>query len=175
MSTPHEPDPALLIVALLWQPPVRLEQIVTRLEQEFGPCDARSSVFDFTQTTYYEPEMGAGLTRCYLSFERFVSPGSLPDIKLATNAIEAHAFTANARRSVNIDPGIVTGHSLILATGKDFSHRVYVRDGIYEEVSLIVRGGSLQPLEWTYRDYRTPLALAFFEECRQRFLRRRRS
>jgi len=56
----------------------------------------------------------------------------------------------------------------VLATTKDYSHRIYVRDGIYEEVTLVYRRGSgFEPWPWTYPDYRSETAKRFFLAVRE--------
>jgi hypothetical protein len=70
---------------------------------------------------------------------------------------------------------LLTAHSLILASGKNFSHRIYLRDGIYAEVTLIVKGAQLDVLPWTYPDYRQAPVRAFFDEQRAVFLKERRA
>ncbi len=134
---------------------------------------ARSETFTFEMTTYYTPEMGTDLQRCYIVFKNWICPGKLAHVKLTTNSIE-HEFLDEGCRTVNLDPGLLTAHSLILASGKDFSHRIYLRDGIYAEVTLMVKDGRLDALPWTYKDYRLPEVVDFFEEQRRAFLRERR-
>ena len=173
MSTPCEPEDALLTVALLHAQERAPEEIMARLEREFGAVAARSEVFPFEQSDYYANEMGRGLLRWFAAFGTLVKQAALADIKVRANQIEAE-YAKHGKRSVNIDPGILTTHSLILATGKDYSHRIYLRNGIFAEVTLMVQPGGLQPLPWTYPDYRLPQVLAFFEACRARYLQQRR-
>ena len=54
----------------------------------------------------------------------------------------------------------------LLATTKDQAHRVYLRDGIFAEVTLHYHAGAFRPWEWTYADYRLPEVLAFLREAR---------
>ena len=57
-------------------------------------------------------------------------------------------------RRVNIDPGYITGHNLVLATTKERPHRVYIGQGIYAEVTMAFKKGRCEFFPWTYRDYR---------------------
>jgi hypothetical protein len=68
---------------------------------------------------------------------------------------------------VNIDPGYITPAKLVLASTKDHAHRIYLRDGIFAEVTLVYRQRKWQPLEWTYPDYRRDDYQQFFTECRE--------
>ncbi len=173
MSTPHEPAPAALIIALLRAPHIARDEVHARLVRAFGPIAIASGEYAFTLSSYYQPEMGAGLLREYLIFDHSVNPGALADIKLRTNALEQEWSSAGCR-AVNLDPGLLTEHNLVLATGKDFAHRIYLRDGIYAEVTLRAHGGRLQPLPWTYPDYQLPATLEFFETHRRRVRAARR-
>jgi hypothetical protein len=71
---------------------------------------------------------------------------------------------------VNLDPGYITAAKLVLASTKDFAHRVYVGKGIYGDVQLRFRDDAFRPVEWTYPDYRTDLAIDFFQNVRQNFI-----
>jgi len=151
-------------------PELSREIIISRLEKEFGHVAAQSEEFPFSFTNYYEQEMGKNLLRSFLTFEQHVSPAIQAEIKLKTNAIESEFIIEAKHRIVNLDPGLLSAHNLILTTGKDFSHRIYIRNGIFAEVTLMVNKGCLTPLPWTYADYRSPVVLDFFEKQRQEFL-----
>jgi len=43
----------------------------------------------------------------------------------------------------------------VLATTKDHSHRIYLGQGIYAEVTLTYRDRDWRPWPWTYPDYRS--------------------
>ena len=174
MSIPNKPESAVLLCGIMRQPGVSRETIISRLEKEFGPVASQSEEFPFSFTTYYEPEMGENILRSFITFEQHVSPATQAETKLQTNEIESE-FIIDGQRRLNLDPGILTAHNLILTTGKDFSHRIYIRDGIFAEVTLMVSKGRLTPLPWTYADYQSPIVLDFFEKQRQEFLTYRRN
>ena len=98
-----------------------------------------SDAFDFTETDYYTATMGTGLKKQFVAFERLIDPAALADIKRQTNAWEAE-YAALGRhaepRPLNLDPGYITPAKLVLASTKDHAHRLYLRDGIYAEVTL---------------------------------------
>ena len=56
---------------------------------------------------------------------------------------------------------------LILATGKNYTHRIYLGQGIYADLTLIYQRGTFQPLEWTYRDYSDPEMIDCFNRLRE--------
>src|SRR5205085_3042003 len=131
-----------------------------------------SPPYSFHQTAYYTPTMGPDLCKQLLAFERLVSPDDLPPIKLRTNALERELADSAAfpePRPLNLDPGLLSLGKFMLATTKDQAHRVYLRDGIYAEVTLRYQDGAFRPWPWTYADYREPTVLAFLKEARGRY------
>ena len=121
----------------------------------------------FNYTTYYNDEMGQEIRRQTAGFLNLVAPESLPDIKLRTNEIETNLLR-DEKRQVNIDPGLLSQERFILATGKNFTHRVYLRDGIYADLTLIYQKGAYRPMPWTYPDYREPEFLHYLKVFRKK-------
>ncbi len=113
--------------------------------------------------------MGAGLKKQFLAFERLIDPAQLVNFKLQTNNWETqYAALGNhaESRPLNLDPGYITLAKLVLASTKDHSHRIYLSQGIYAEITLSFRSGGWQPSEWTYPDYRRADFQRFFDDCR---------
>ncbi len=164
-STPLA-QPALLISGIITADNRFLVEVEPALTDKFGPIVARSPVVSFKFTDYYKDEMGPNLIRQWVGFENLVEPDRLPEIKLATNALEQKFADSTGHRQVNLDPGILSLHNLVLATTKNYAHRVYLGKGIYAEVTLIYESGSFHPLEWTYPDYRTETCHHFLTQCR---------
>ncbi len=165
MGTPRPFRAEKLVVGVLAPDEERLRQAASRLEPRFGPPDFRSRPLPFSFTRYYEREMGPGLLRQFLAFRRLVDPPELAGIKLATNAIEDE-LRRDGSRTVNLDPGLLSLSRLALATTKESSQRIPLRDGIYAEVTLVFEGGRFRPLEWTYPDYRSEEYVAILGEIR---------
>jgi hypothetical protein len=170
MSQPRAAQQAKLIAGLLFGDFQIQEHALLGLEQDFGALDFLTEPEPFTYTTYYEREMGTGLYRQTVAFLDLLSPEVLPDIKLLTNALEQKLALSNKKRRVNIDPGLLSDERLILATGKNYTHRIYLRSGIYADLTLIYQKGRYWPLPWTYPDYQTPRILHFFDVLRQKFI-----
>jgi hypothetical protein len=172
MSLPREPHRAKLIVGLLFrEPSVQLETLAA-LGDRGGRGDFLTEPRPFTYTDYYEGEMGSSLIRQTGSFAQLVHPEALPDIKLVTNSLELQWSIQN-RRQINIDPGLLTEERLVLATGKNFTHRIYLRSGVYADLTLIYQKGSYRTLAWTYPDYCEPDLLHFFGVLRQKLIYQR--
>ncbi|MCP4631866.1 MAG: DUF4416 family protein, partial [candidate division Zixibacteria bacterium] len=123
-------------------------------------------------TKYYNDEMGEKLFRKFVSFEELIDPSQLPAIKIFSNDIElrfSRPGCDSPKRRVNIDPGYLELSKLILASTKNFSHRIYLNDGIYGEVTLIFRGNEFTYLDWTYPDYKTSFAKTFLMDVRNKY------
>jgi hypothetical protein len=130
------------------------------LVREYGPIDFESTVLPWENTNYYRDEMGDGIMRKFIFFKDAIDPGRLPMIKTFTNVLEqrfANAGQGIARRRINLDPGYVTEAKVVLATTKDFSHRIYIGEGLFAEVTLrySLRERHFMPLDYTYSDYRS--------------------
>lgn len=161
--------PVKYFAAITYAPTIHVREVLQALEDLFSPLDLRSDVFSFSYTDYYEPEMGAGLSKQFFSFQRLSPAESLPDFKIATNTIE-NRFAREGRRRVNIDPGYVCAAKVVLATTKDYDHRLYLGRGIFGDVHLRFRKGKFRINEWTYPDYRQEVVIGFFEQLRRRYL-----
>lgn len=142
-----------------------LASAVQSLSESFGAPDYQSGCLPFSQSTYYDAELGTPLLRQFLSFPDPFPPDRLVEAKLLTNSLELQG-SAEGRRRFNLDPGYVTLAKLVLATTKDQAHRLYLGRGIYAEVTLRFRRGGFEPWPWTYPDYRTPEYLAIFNHLR---------
>lgn len=145
------------------------------LQRILGPLDYRSQTIKFDFTDYYQRDMGPDLKRRFVSFERLIDPTALSRIKLITNRLERRLSKdiKSVRRAVNIDPGYITGAKLVLASTKDYSHRIYLEKGIYAEVTLYYKKGSFRYWDWTYPDYKTEDYIRIFNEIRSIYMRQK--
>lgn len=174
MSRPLPPAPCTLILGLLRSPGVDRERVASALEEVFGSLEAATGEEPFTQSGYYDREMGGGLLRSFAALRGSREPGELAALKLAANALEGE-WAGPAGRAVNIDPGLLTLTQVVLASAKPAAHRVYLGRGIYGEVELVFERGTFRPLPWTYPDYREARAVAFFNGVREVHKRRLRN
>ena len=173
MGKIKEPLPTKLIASLFAASQELLEEAEMKLSQKFGPIDYKSDLMAFDHTTYYEAEFGEHLKRRFVAFEKLVHPGELAEIKLVTNALEME-WTAEARRRINIDPGYVSHSKLVLATTKNHSHRIYLGQGIYGEVTLRFRNGAFHGWPWTYPDYASQPLIRIFSHIRGLYVKQLR-
>ncbi len=145
-----------------------LTEAAERLESEFGPIDLVGEVMEFDFTHYYDEEMGTGLLRQFIAFEKLIDPDQIVAIKRITNEIEDN-FAKGPNRTVNLDPGYITESKLVLASTKDFSHRIYLSDGIYAEVTLMYVRGRWISQPYTFPDYASGCYDEFLTQARDAF------
>jgi len=170
-----KPKPVNLIIGVLTSIPELLRQIDKTLEGYFGSIDLRSDILPFNFTDYYNEEMGKGIQRQFYSFEKLIMPDEIATIKVQTNHIEEFITSSkkySVQRPINIDPGYMNESRLILASTKDFSHRIYLRDGIYAEVTLNYRRGRYESFPWTFPDYKSSDYQNFFLTVRELYVKK---
>ncbi|CCH50473.1 DUF4416 family protein [Pseudodesulfovibrio piezophilus] len=153
MSIPVIPDPGLLIISILCS---RWEScwpaLLNDLEDLFGPTDEVCDAFTFDQTDYYDKELGTPITRRLISFEDLKPLDALADIKISTNRLE-EMYAQQGKRLFNLDPGFITLQNLVLATGKPFTHRLYLKAGIWGDLTLVWQKKHWVDFPWTFPDY----------------------
>ncbi len=174
MAIPGPHLPVLRFCGLLAGSVDQLSTARHELSQWYGPIHHASEPMDFNFTDYYTPEMGPQLLRQWIRFSTLFSADQLARCKLETNMAEillARQFAGNVPRPVNIDPGYVSRSKVVLASTKDHSHRIYLEQGIYAEVTLHWTASGWGESAWTYADHRTPAAGRFFTECRHYYFR----
>ncbi|MFH1313328.1 MAG: DUF4416 family protein [Candidatus Eisenbacteria bacterium] len=143
-------------------------QAADLLTAHFGDIDCESPVLPFDFTQYYRDEMGDGLLRKWIAFRELRERAFLSRAKHLAIRTEQD-LAQGEMRTVNIDPGYVDDAQVVLATAKNFSHRIYVGMGYYAEVTLIYRDKDFRPVEWTYPDYKSPEGLGFFRKVRKAY------
>lgn len=164
------PPSVKLICGVTISSKVNLEDIIINLENTFGLVEDRSRLIDFTHTDYYTPEMGPNLKKLLLSFEKPFLADNLWLAKRSTIDIEC-IYMKDGKRRVNLDPGYLETSKLVLASTKNFSHRIYLSQGIWAEVTLIYADGKFQKLPWTYPDYLENEFITFLEKTRDKYKR----
>ena len=169
MSKPQRAEAVKLVMSVMTATGGILPEAVQILTENFGRPDFISAKMPFGYTNYYEKEMGKTLIRRMISFDKLIPPESLPDVKLLTNRVEDQ-FSSDGRRQINIDPGYLSPAHLILATGKGYSHRPYLRDGIYADLTLIFTEGMFHALSWTYPDYAGQEVMSLLNKIRKKYL-----
>lgn len=172
MGLPDQQSPVLRIVAAFSRHDRALDWAQRQINEHWGPFALVSDRFDFVETDYYESTMGTGLRKQFFALEHLVDAAELVQWKQETNCWE-QAYTElrifSESRPLNLDPGYMNEAKIVLASTKDHAHRIYLRDGIFGEVTLFYRSHSWQPREWTFPDYRRKDYHEFFIHCRNFF------
>lgn len=169
MAIPRPPEKAVFFVGVLAAGRDELAVAAEALEREFGPACLGSRIWPFAHTGYYADELGDFPVRAFLAFPGLFATDAVAAAKLATNRMEADLagrFAGFLSRPVNLDPGYLTLAKLVLASAKNYAHRIHVRDSIYAEVTLQYRGGMFQTLPWTFPDFASGRYDGFFLDLR---------
>lgn len=166
MGRINKHQPVKLVIGFIFNNESILDKAEHILRKRFGKIDYESQILAFTHTDYYEAEFGKDLKRKFISFQNLILPENLPQIKIRTNAIEKK-LSRNGMRSINIDPGYLDMAKLILASTKDYKHRIYLDRGIYAETTLFYQNKSFAPWEWTYPDYKSADYIRIFNRIRE--------
>jgi len=169
MGTISRPPKVKLFAGLITSRRDTIEPARKRLAAEFGPTDVRSATFSFDSTDYYDEEMGKPLLRLFWSFDRLIEPDRLAAVKVRTNEIEAEMAKTvpELKRPINIDPGYLEESKLVLASTKNFAHRIYLAQGIYAEVTQVYQDRGWRSLPWTFPDFRAGSYDGFFDQARR--------
>jgi hypothetical protein len=163
------PKPVKLFVGILSCNINLLADVESLLVKRFGKVDIRSEIIPFNFTDYYNKEMGANISRQFLSFKELINPEELSAIKIWTNKLEDEIRNngkPDVVRPINLDPGYLTHCNLILASAKDYYHRIHLQNGIYAEVTLFYQHEVFKNLPWTYPDFQTEEYKSFFIKVR---------
>ena len=153
----------------------RLKDVLDLLMPKFGQVDFVSKPLSFSSfTSYYSEEMGEGLEGRIVSFESLIHPYELADAKSFTNSVERE-LSVNGKRTVNVDAGYVHHSQFVLASTKQWGNRLYLRRGIYAEVTLLFLKGHFRSWEMTYPNYRTAEYIEELEKVRALYMKKKRN
>ncbi|MBI4849207.1 MAG: DUF4416 family protein [Nitrospirae bacterium] len=170
-KTLRDPHLVKLFIGMLSRDASLFDQLLEKLLDLFGPSDMESAVWQWRHSAYYEKEMGADLKRKFVFFEKLINPQLISEIKLKTIELEKQYLNESGGREINLDPGYLDSAKIVLVSTKDYSHRLYLGNGIYGEVTLIYSGKSYQVLPYTYPDFRTEEYHDSFKKARELFKR----
>jgi hypothetical protein len=163
---PVEPNPVKPFAGILYSDSERLEKALDLLTERFGEIDCRSKAFDFAVSDYYHAEMGSPIWRIFVSFAPLVQPDQLAAIKLSTNEMEDR-LTVGGKRLVNIDSGYLDYDKVVLASAKYNWAKIYLRDGIWADLTLHYEKGRYEPLPWSFPDFKSGVYNPVFLEMRR--------
>ena len=168
MSTLKEPTPGFLFFSLLYRKDLHsLEDI----KKFISPKVHKLHIFEheyFPMKRYYSKEMGdqEKLARVFLLDLNPTQRMKLKELKLWAQD-EEEKFGGRGSRTINIDVGMITLENLQLATSKNFTHRVYLGDKVFSDLTLIFQGKSFTTMPWSYPDYSHEEIITFFNWARK--------
>lgn len=165
MGVPHLFEEPILFIGMLFPEKEVFDEVTPRLKDKFGNILFESESQPWNFSDHYREEMGAPLYRKFIFFGEVIDPSILPEIKLFTNEIES-SYSHFGKRRINLDPGYITLAKVVLASTKNYSHRIYLGKGIYAELALIYRGEQFHPMPYTYNDYKDPAYVSLFMKAR---------
>jgi len=163
------PQPVKLFVGIICARIEMLPGVVNELADRFGSVDSHSDVFPFNCTDYYKKQMGSPLWRQFCSFSNLIAPAEIGTIKISTNKIEARLASEQEKveRPMNLDPGYIELAKIVLASTKNFYHRILIADGIYGEVTMHFEEGRWKPFPWTFPDFESGSYDSYFTRLRK--------
>ncbi len=170
------PQPVKLIVGMLSQSEELFEIAEGDMAKLWDEIDIKSECMPHTFTDYYKSQMGTGLLRKFVSFDKLIDPGDIASIKHKTNELEdKYAKSEPGRalgvdRCINLDPGYVEPSKLILATTKNFSHRIYIGNSVWAECTLHYRRGKWEGWPYSFPDYSSGCYDQFLSNARDRLV-----
>ena len=174
MSELNQPEPVKFLAAVFSAETPLIAEAINRFQAAIGPLDYISEIFVFDQTEYYRAEMGWPLYKRIVAVEAPMDPADLIRIKIACRKIEDD-YCEGDRRRVNLDPGYVAKQRLVLGSGKDQAHRIYLGQGVYAELTLIYESGEFRSLRWTYPDFAGEQVRGFALDIRKKYLQQLQS
>lgn len=166
MGKPIPPDPVLLFTGILYSDNLYFAKAKEILLKLFGPALLETPPFNWDYSDYYKKELGSQVMRTFIFFRKLINPEDIVDIKLKTNSIE-DSLSADGKRKINLDPGYLTLSNVVLATTKNYSHRIYLGKGIYGEVTLLYKDKTFVPHIFTYPDYQDKKCIDMFIKARE--------
>lgn len=170
MAVPRAAEKALFFVGILAAGREELVLASDFLENEFGPADRASRTWAFDNTGYYLGELGPDPLRAFMAWRGLFPSDEIGRRKILSNRLEnelARRIGGSLSRPVNLDPGYLTLAKIVLASAKNYAHRIHLHDSIYAEVTLQYKQGRFHTLPWTFPDYASGRYDNFFLELRR--------
>ncbi len=173
-----QPKPVKLIIGIMAADRKCLKAAVKKVKEKFGEIDLESETWDFEKTDYYLDELGRSPVKQFVTVDQLIDPGELAEIKHKTNDIEkelSKSLKIDLPRPVNLDPGYIESSKLVLASTKNFSHRIYIGKNMYAEVTLMYHKGTWKGFDYTFPDHKEDTYHKFFDKVRAKLKEQLRS
>ena len=158
--------PAKALIGVLFQKDEIYQQFLRHLETIEVEIELESEIYKFDSTDYYQDEMGSGLYRIFLSIKGLYPVEQSLSLKNETNSWE-NKWKEAGKRPLNLDPGYLDLHKVVLLSGKKGPQKIYLGCGIWADLNLIRKAGRFEALPWTFPDLRESRYHSFFEMVRK--------
>ena len=173
MGVPHLFEEPVLFIGSLFSDDRVFDEVFPILKDNFGDILFQSSTHPWEYSGHYNKELGTPIYRNFVFFERIIDPSTLADIKLFTNGLE-NIHSQSGKRRINLDPGYLTLAKVVLASTKNYSHRIYIGKGIYAELALLHKNQQFTAMPYTYNDYKDQIYVTMFLKVRNRLKKKAR-
>ena len=160
--------PAKALIGVLFQKDEIYQQFLRHLETIEVEIELESEIYKFDSTDYYQEEMGSGLYRIFLSLKGLYPVEQSVSLKNETNSWE-NEWKEAGNRTLNLDPGYLDLHKVLLLSSKEGPQKIYLGGGIWADLNLIRKVGRFEVLPWTFPDLRKSRYHLFFERVRENF------
>ena len=158
--------PAKALIGVLFQKDEIYQQFLRHLETIEVEIELESEIYKFDSTDYYQEEMGSGLFRIFLSLKGLYPVEQSVSLKNETNSWE-NEWKEAGKRTLNLDPGYLDLHKVVLLSGKEGPQKIYLGGGIWSDLNLIRKARRFEALPWTFPDLRESRYHSFFERVRE--------
>ena len=158
--------PGKALIGVLFQKEDIYQQFLRHLETIEVEIELESEFYKFDSTDYYQEEMGSGLYRIFLSLKGLYPVEQSVSLKNETNSWE-NEWKEAGKRTLNLDPGYLDLHKVVLLSGKEGPQKIYLGGGIWSDLNLIRKAGRFEALPWTFPDLRESRYHPFFERVRE--------
>ncbi len=158
-------EPVIFFAGLMLKQGHELNEYLKYVE-EFGHIVGIHGPVNFSKISdYYDEEMGKNIQKYYFFTNKIFDPEELRQLKIRSNEIE-DKLKENGNRTMNFDVGYIELSKFVLASTKNFYHRVYLGKGIYAEITMYFKNKEFRWLPWTYQDYKDGKVMELLQHAR---------
>ena len=158
--------PAKALIGVLFQKDEIYQQFLRHFETIEVEIELESEIYKFDSTDYYQEEMGSGLYRIFLSLKGLYPVEQSVSLKNETNSWE-NEWKEAGKRTLNLDPGYLDLHKVVLLSGKEGLHKIYLGGGTWADLNLIRKARRFEALPWTFPELRESRYHSFFDRVRE--------
>ena len=157
-----------LLAGFLFSSNTLFESALQHFAKKAGIVQRRSPCYLFDETNYYTLEMSATLYRQFVSFSGIIALDDVVRWKKWACVVE-DLMRVNGDRQVNIDPGYLDLHKIVLLSAKSGGQKIYLGHQVWADMVLFKDKGGYQRFAWTFPDLRTHKYDPWFLQARVDF------